>query len=126
MKNLSSKTIKNIKSFHIFLTGGAGVGKPHLIKTIYMSISNVLIYKGGHPEKPRILLLAPTGVAAINIDGTAIHTALGITVGSKLYPFNDRQRGILQNKLAEVKFIIIDEISMVSSVLFYQVHQRLN
>ena len=126
MKNLSSKTIKNIKPFHIFLTGGAGVGKSHLIKTIYMSMNKVLMYKGRHPEKPRILLLAPTGVAAINIDGAAIHTALGITVGSKLYPLNDRQRGILQNKFAEVKFIIIDEISMVSSVLFYQVHQRLN
>ena len=57
---------------------------------------------------------------------TAIHTALGINVGHKLYPLNDRQRGILQNKLWEIKFIIIDEISMVSSVLFYQVHQRLN
>ena len=102
MKNLSSKTIKNIKP-----------------------ISKVLMYKGGHPEKPRILLLAPTGVAAINIDGTTIHNALRITAGSKLYPLNDRQRGMLQNKLAEVKFIIIDEISMVSSVLFYQVHQGL-
>ena len=95
MKNLSSKTIKNIKPFYIFLTGGAGVGKSHLIKTIYMSISKVLMYKGGHPEKPSILLLAPTGVAAINTDRTTIYTALGITVGSKLYPLNDRRRGIL-------------------------------
>ena len=93
MKNLSSKTIKNIKPFHIFLTGGAGVGKSHLIKTIYMSISKVLMYKGGHPEKPRIPLMGPTsvGVAAINIDRTTIHTALEITVGSKLYSLNDRQ-----------------------------------
>ena len=32
----------------------------------------------------------------------------------------------MRNKLAEVKFIIIDEISMVSCMFFYQVHQRLN
>ena len=126
VKNLSSKVMKKVKPFHIFLTGGGGVGKSHLIKTIYMSINKVLMYKGGNPEKPRILLLAPTGVAAVNIDGTTIHTALGINVGGKLYPLNDRQRGILRNKLAEVKFIIIDEISMVSNVLLYQVHQRLN
>ena len=35
--------------------------------------------------------MAPTGVAAINIDGTTIHTALEITVGNKLYPLNDLQ-----------------------------------
>ena len=126
VKNLSSKHVKYIKPFHIFLTGGAGVGKSHLIKTIFISISKLLSFKGGDPEEPRILILAPTGKAAINIDGTTIHTALGINVGHKLYPLNDRQGGTLRNKLSEIKFIIIDEISMVSSVLFYQVHQRLN
>ena len=30
-KNLSRKTVKNIKPFHIFLTGGAGADKSHLI-----------------------------------------------------------------------------------------------
>ena len=41
-------------------------------------------------------------------------------------PLNHRQQGILQNNLSEVKYIVIDKISMVSSVLFYQVHQKLN
>ena len=53
--------------------GGAGVGKSHLTKTIYMLLSKVLIYKVGQLEKPRLLLLAPTRVAAININGTTIH-----------------------------------------------------
>ena len=126
VKNLSAKHMKYKTPFHIFFTGGAGVGKSHLIKTIFMSISKLLSFKGGDPEKRRIPFLAPTGVAPIKIDKNAIHTALGINVGHKLYPLNDRQRGILQNKLWEIKIIIIDEISMVSSVLFYQVHQRLN
>ena len=70
-----------------------------------------------------ILLFVFTGVAVVNIDETTIlHTALEINVGSKLYPFNDRQRGSTRNKLAEVKIIIIDEISMVSNVLLYQVN----
>ena len=42
--------------FYIFIRGGAGVGKSHLIKTICISLSKVLIYKGGDLEKPRILL----------------------------------------------------------------------
>ena len=48
---------------------GAEVGKSHLIKIIYMSLSKVLIYKGSELYKPRNLLLAPTGVAAINTNG---------------------------------------------------------
>ena len=95
LKNLSNKTPQKIKPFHFFLIGGAGVGKSHLIKTIYMSISKVLIYQGDNSEQPMTLLLAPTGVAAINIDGTTIHSALGINFGIKTFPLNDRQREIL-------------------------------
>ena len=126
VKNLSSKHVKYIKPIHIFLTGGAEVGKSYIFKAIFMSISKLLSFKGGDPEKPRILILPPTGVAAINIDGATIHTTLRINVGHKLYPLNDLQRGIFQKKLSEIKFIIFDEISIASSVLFYQVHQRLN
>ena len=43
-----------------------------------------------------------------------------------MFPLNDRQRAILRNKLSEVRITIIDEISMVSSMLLYQVNQRLN
>ena len=111
--------MKFIKPFHIFLAGGAGVGKSHLIKTIFMSIIKLLSFKGGDPEKPRILISAPTGVADTNIDGTTIHTALGTNVRHKLYPLNYRQRGNLRNKFSEIKLIITDEIFMVSSVLFY-------
>ena len=125
IKSLRCKVIKKVKSFHIFITGRAGVGKSHLIKTNFLSLNKVLGYKGAL-DKPRILLFAPIGVAAININGTTIHSGLGINVGSKLYPLNDQQRAALRNKLSEVRLIIIDEISMVSSVLFYQVNQRLN
>ena len=43
-----------------------------------------------------------------------------------MFPLNDRQRAILRNKLSEVRITIIDEISMVSSMLLYQINQRLN
>ena len=39
-----------------------------------MSLSKVLINKGGELEKPRILLLVPTGVAPVNINGANIHS----------------------------------------------------
>ena len=115
-KNLSYKDVKYMRPFHVFLKDRPGVGKSHLIKTIFMSISKLHSFKGDDPEKPRILILAPTGVKLINIDGTTIHTVLGINEGHKLYPLKDRQRGILLNKVSGIKFINIDEISMVSSV----------
>ena len=71
------------------------------------------------------MLLAPTRVAAININGTTIHSGLRINVGGKLYPLSEQHRTALRNKLSELRLIIIDETSMVSSVLFCQVNQRL-
>ena len=73
-------------------------------------------------------MLALTGVAAVHINGTAIHAGLQVNAGGKMLPLNDRQRAVLRNKLPEVKIIIIiiDEISIVSSMFLYQVNQRLN
>ena len=71
------------------------------------------------------MLLAPTGVAAINIDGTTIHSGLGIKCHGNFYQLKDKQKTILRNKLSEVRLIIIDKILMVSRKLFFQVHQRL-
>ena len=87
-----------------------------------MSLSKVLMYKGCDSEKPNILLLAPIRVAAVHINGTSIHYGLQISIRSKMFPLNERQRAILRNKLSEVKIIIIDEISMISIMLLYQVN----
>ena len=72
------------------------------------------------------MLLAPTGVAAININGTTIHSGLGTNFGGKLYPLSEQHRAALRNNLSEVREIIIDEISKVSSVLLFQVNQQLS
>ena len=100
IKSLGCKIHGNVKP------GGAGVAKYHLTKTIYMSLGKVLIYKGGELEKPRISLLAPTGVAAININDTTIHSGLGINVGGKLHPLNEQHCAALRNKFSEVRLII--------------------
>ena len=39
-------------------------------------------YHAGDPEKAKVLMLAPTGVAAVNVAGATIHSALGIPVGN--------------------------------------------
>ena len=125
IKQRSSKHPKEVKLFYIFLTGSAGVGKSHVTKTITMSLNKGLMRNGVNPDRPRVLILAPTGVAAININGRTVHSGLGLGIGKDFFSLNDKQRGILRNKLSEVKLVIIDEISMVSSILFWQLNQRL-
>ena len=126
VKSCSAKFPSKLFRFFKFLTGGGGVGKSHTIKTIYMANTKLLMHKVRNPEKARIIVLAPTGVSAVNINVTTIRSDLGINFGTKMLSLNDRQRASLRNKLSEVRFLIIDDIFMVSSMLFYQVNQRLN
>ena len=72
MKQKSSVTPNLVKPFNLFLSGSGGVGKSHLIKTIDQIVSKVLQYHGGSPDQQRVLILAPTGVASINVNGITI------------------------------------------------------
>ena len=62
-----------------------------------------------HTEKPRDLLLGPTGMSAVNIGGTNIHSGLGIKPRIKLFGLNDKSKAGLRNQLSEVEFLIIDD-----------------
>ena len=129
VKNLGSKNPIDINPLHLFISGSGGVGKSHLIKTLYQTLTKLFCYCNGDPNKPKVLLLAPTGVAAVNIEGTTIHTSLGIPIGNysrKCLPkLNDKMKSSLRNNLSELHVIVIDEISMVSNVLLLNIHQRL-
>ena len=86
----------------IFLTGNAGCGKSFLIRVIYQCLTKTLSYGSILVDKPKALLMAPTGVAAINIDGTTIHTAFNIPVGhfgSNLPPLSDKMKSSLRDSL---------------------------
>ena len=115
----------NAESIHIFLLGSGGTDKSHLVKVIYNAISKTLLYHCKDPEKPRVLLLGPTGISAVNIGGTTIHSCLGIIPGIRLLGLNDKSKAALRNKLSEVKFLIIDELSMVLSDLWVYIYSRL-
>lgn len=64
---------------HVFLTGGAGVGKSMVIKTLYQALHRHLnSQEGEDPEDIRLLLCAPTGKAAYNNEGITTHSAFQI------------------------------------------------
>ena len=91
---------------HVFITGRAGTGKSRLLK-----------YFIEHTNK-KIAVLAPTGIAAINVNGQTIHSFFrfkpGLTIGTiEGHVIGKRQRRIYQ----QLSIVIIDEISMVRADL---------
>lgn len=102
----------DIQPVYLFLSGGGGVGKSHLINSIYHTATKTFRRGISNPENPTVLLMAPTGVAAININGTTIHTALAIPKesGDNLPPLSDQKRTQIRIALSDLKLVIIDEI----------------
>ena len=93
----------------IFLTGKAGTGKTTFLKTVV------------ERSRKRPIVVAPTGVAAINAGGVTIHSFFQLPFspfvpGAKAenrYEVSKQKRQII----ASVDLLIIDEISMVRADL---------
>ena len=93
----------------VFLTGKAGTGKTTFLREVVESSSK------------RVVVVAPTGIAAINAGGVTIHSFFqlplhpyipGVKVESK-FAFSKEKRSIIKT----IDILIIDEISMVRSDL---------
>ena len=93
----------------IFLTGKAGTGKTTFLKTVV------------ERSRKRCIVVAPTGVAAINAGGVTIHSFFQLSFspyvpGAKMeskYDFGREKRKIISS----IDLLIIDEISMVRADL---------
>ena len=76
IKLLNSESSAIEKTLYLFITGGAGAGKSYLVKILTKFLANTSNIYSGTPGK--IFFLGATEVAALNINGTAIHAGLGI------------------------------------------------
>ncbi|MBK7096195.1 MAG: helix-turn-helix domain-containing protein [Saprospiraceae bacterium] len=96
---------------NIFLTGKAGTGKTTFLKKLSNS------------QFKRNIVVAPTGVAAINAHGVTIHSFFQIPFGPLVPGTNEEvffQRKMRSSKINIIKsldLLIIDEISMVRADL---------
>ncbi len=92
---------------NLFITGRAGTGK-----------STLLSYFRSKTKK-NIVVLAPTGVAAVNVQGQTIHSFFGFTPSTTpdtvKFP---KKHGDEVNIYRKLDAIVIDEISMVRADLF--------
>ncbi len=91
-------------SDHIFLTGKAGTGKSTLLEHFRET------------TKKNIAVVAPTGVAALNVRGQTVHSFFAFTPGitvTTVKPYYGKRKKMFE----ELQTLIIDEISMVRADL---------
>ena len=105
--------------------GAAGSGKSCTINILKEVLNLILQQPGDNPECPYIMLCAPTGTAAVNIRGQTLHTAFGFTWGDQHLSLSDKTRDTKRALFKNLKFLIIDEISMVRADQLYQIDLRL-
>ena len=99
---------------NLFITGAAGTGKSFLMRYVIQELKKS---KGGEA----VAVTAPTGIAAVNIGGSTIHSFSGIGLGrgdpmAILARVLKSQKALVNWKQARV--LILDEISMLSAELF--------
>ncbi len=98
---------------NIFLTGKAGTGKTTFLRTLRQR------------SPKRMIVVAPTGVAAINAGGVTIHSFFQLPFGPYLPAMQQGEGGRLKmnfnkEKIAIIRsldLLVIDEISMVRADL---------
>ena len=117
----------NTKPLRIFIEGGGGVGKTVLGRAPCETINRYYNKRAGEDNTGRhVLVLAPTGMAAFHIKGNTFNTGLRIPpFQEKMEPLSMDLRNQLFSKYRDVKFIFIDEISMVGSCMFNKADIRL-
>ena len=94
----------NVEPIQIFRSCNRGAGKSNLVKVIFNATSKTLLYHCKDPEKPRVLLLDPTGISAVNIGRTTVDSGLGVIPGIRILGLNHKSKAALRNKLLELKF----------------------
>jgi ATP-dependent DNA helicase PIF1 len=92
------KTNKNL-----FITGRAGTGK------------STLLHVFRNTTRKKCVVLAPTGVAALNAGGQTIHSFFGFP--AKFFPTSDIKKRRDTRLYRNMEVLIIDEISMVRADL---------
>ncbi|MGO2189053.1 MAG: ATP-dependent DNA helicase [Microbacterium gubbeenense] len=87
---------------HVFVTGRAGTGKSTLLRHLTWN------------TRKQVAVCAPTGVAALNVEGQTIHSLFRLPIG--LIADSDIEQNDATRKILNaIDTLIIDEISMVNA-----------
>jgi hypothetical protein len=91
---------------NLFITGRAGTGKSTLLGYFRST------------TKKNVVVVAPTGVAALNVKGQTIHGFFKFKIGMTVHDVKKITSEIDQKMYKKIDMLIIDEISMVRADLF--------
>ena len=114
LRNRGKAAIEHEEQFRLYIGGEGGTGKTRIIDAIKDGMR--LLGRG-----QEFIVGAPSGCAAKNIHGNTIHSIFGISPkGGKC----KRRSSTLDSIWAEKTMLIIDEISMVSSVMLDRINNQ--
>ena len=113
------------KPLTMFVSGVGGTGKSFLIEAIKALVSSLW-----SSDDLLCAVTAPTGLAAFNVGGITIHRLFQLPIqhpgeASGYWRISKDAQKTMKTSLRSLKMIIIDEVSMVSSLNLAYIHLRL-
>ncbi len=96
----------------MIVSGTAGTGKSYLIHCLRLLLQD------------RVCVAAPTVVALFNIEGHTLDALLRLPTKGEYKDLQGEHLHQIQQSLAGMKYLIIDEMSMVGRKIFGQVDKR--
>lgn len=97
-----------------------------MVKALFQTLYRLLNKAAGdNIDEKKILIMAPTGKAAFNVKGSTIHSAFKVPANTPLHTYkklNFSELNTLRVKYINLKWILCDEISMVSNEMWKYIH----
>lgn len=100
----------------IFVTGAGGTGKTVLLRDVCEELER---------RGKIVAVTASTGIAALAIEGTTLHAALGCGVAHLTTDFTRKPSTLDKKRLQALDVLVVDEISMVSGEFLDRSDERL-
>ena len=120
---------KEFKPLHMFVSGVGGTGKSFLINMIRTLMSRM--WASGTTDSTTCAVTAPTGLAAFNVGGVTIHRLLQLPIehegrAAGYWRLGKDALKVMRASISQLRLLMIDEESMVSSLNLAYIHLHLN
>lgn len=101
---------------NVFLTGSAGTGKSFLLRRCIHTLKR----RNG---SNRVAVVAPTGVAAAQINGSTLHSFFGLGIVRRVSDFQRMTKKKNASRIKALKVLVLDEVSMLSADMFHHLER---